>query len=127
MAMKNTPKKLYKTMQGRLVDIDRLRAANEMVPAIGNMRVNARGDVLGNGGKVVKTKEQKMQEYYQTPAGQVSDVKHRVQPAQDNTPKALSQQQLSNANNVAQQAPQGKKIDLFKPKKGIDAALDGIE
>ena len=49
-------KRMYKTMQGRMVDIEKLRAANESVQAVGNMNVNARGDVLGPGGNVVTTK-----------------------------------------------------------------------
>ena len=126
MVQKPAPKKMYKTMQGRFVDLDKIRAKNERVTAVGNMRVNARGDVLGTGGKIIKTKEQKMQEYYQTPKGQVSDAAIPIQntPAQ---PKAISPEQLSSANIVNQPVAQGKKVDLFKPKKGIDAALDGIE
>ena len=50
-------RKLYRTMQGRMVDIEKLRSANESVQAVGNMNVNARGDVLGPGGKIVKKKE----------------------------------------------------------------------
>jgi hypothetical protein len=42
-----------------------LRLANESVIAIGNMKTNARGDQLGAGGKVVKTRAQIMQEYHQ--------------------------------------------------------------
>ena len=56
-------KKMYRTMQGRMVDIDKLRAQNETVPAVGNMNVNARGDVIGQGGKIVKPKEAVMKEY----------------------------------------------------------------
>ena len=44
---RSTPRKLYRTMQGKMVDIDKLRAANESTRAVGNMNVNARGDVLG--------------------------------------------------------------------------------
>ena len=64
-------KKVYKTMQGRTIDIDRLRAQNEDVVAVGNMKVNARGDMIGNGGKIVKTKEQIMKDYYEKPKGVV--------------------------------------------------------
>ena len=39
-------KRMYRTMQGRMVDIEKLRAANESVQAVGNMNVNARGDVI---------------------------------------------------------------------------------
>ena len=50
-------KRMYRSMQGRMIDIEKLRAANETVPAVGNMNVNAKGDVLGAGGKVVTPKE----------------------------------------------------------------------
>ena len=55
-------RKMYRTMQGRMVDIEKLRGANENVQAVGNMRVNARGDVLGPGGTIIKPKEKVMKE-----------------------------------------------------------------
>ena len=57
--------KTYRTAQGKSLDIERLRLQNEFVPAIGNMRVNARGDQLGPGGRVVKSREDMVNEYYQ--------------------------------------------------------------
>lgn len=54
----------YKSAQGKTVDIETLRLQNELVPAIGNMRVNARGDQLGAGGKVVKSREQMLDDHY---------------------------------------------------------------
>jgi hypothetical protein len=57
-------KKVYRTMQGKLIELDLLRARNEMVPAVGNAKLNARGDLIGRGGKVVKTREQIVAEYY---------------------------------------------------------------
>jgi len=57
-------KKTYRTMQGKVVELDRLRARNELTPAVGNTRMNARGDLLGKGGKIVKTREQIISEYY---------------------------------------------------------------
>lgn len=57
--------RLYRSAQGRVVDIEKLRLANEDTIAVGNMKVNARGDQLGPGGKVVKTRNQIMKEYYQ--------------------------------------------------------------
>jgi hypothetical protein len=58
--------KVYRTAQGRELDIERLRLQNEMVPVIGNMKVNARGDQLGSGGKILKTREQIMDDHYRT-------------------------------------------------------------
>lgn len=57
-------KKVYRTMQGKLIELDLLRARNELVPAVGNAKLNARGDLIGKGGKIVKTREQIVAEYY---------------------------------------------------------------
>lgn len=52
-------------MQGRELDMDKLIAKNELMPAIGNARVNARGDEIGSGGAVVRSREEIMTEYYE--------------------------------------------------------------
>lgn len=57
--------KIYKTMQGEQIDIEALFRKHELSQAVGNMNANARGDELGPGGTVVKTREQKAREYYQ--------------------------------------------------------------
>jgi hypothetical protein len=53
-----------RTANGESIDMDMLRLANENTIAIGNARTNARGDQLGPGGKVIKTRAQIMQEYH---------------------------------------------------------------
>jgi hypothetical protein len=58
MAMKEQPKTIYRSMQGREIDMNKLINLNETTPAVGNMRVNARGDELGNGGKIVRKREE---------------------------------------------------------------------
>ena len=55
----------YRTMQGREIDLDKLRNRNETVLAVGNARVNARGDEIGPGGKIVRKREDVMAEYYE--------------------------------------------------------------
>ena len=57
--------RLYKTMQGKQVDMERLMSQNELMPAVGNVRVNARGDELGAGGKIIKKREDVVAEYYE--------------------------------------------------------------
>ena len=54
------------SMRGKAVDMERLNLQNELTPAVGNVKVNARGDELGPGGKIVKTREQILQDYYST-------------------------------------------------------------
>ena len=53
-----------RTAMGDGIDMDMLRLANENTIAIGNMKVNARGDQLGPGGKVIKTRAQVMSEHH---------------------------------------------------------------
>lgn len=56
--MKEQPKTIYRTMQGKEIDMGKLVNQNETTIAVGNMRVNARGDKIGPGGKIVQTREQ---------------------------------------------------------------------
>jgi hypothetical protein len=53
---------IRRTAMGEGVDMDRIRLANEQTIAVGNMKVNARGDQLGAGGKIIKTRQQIMAE-----------------------------------------------------------------
>ena len=64
MAMNKNVNKVYKTMKGKTVDLELLRQKNEMTPAVGNARVNARGDELGPGGKIIRKKEDVLRDYY---------------------------------------------------------------
>jgi len=57
-------KTVYKSALGRTIDMDQVRLNNENVIAVGNMKVNARGDELGPGGAVVKSRNEVMNEYY---------------------------------------------------------------
>ena len=59
-------KKQYRSMRGKNVDMDLLRKKNELTPAVGNAKVNARGDELGPGGKIVRTRDQIVSEYYKS-------------------------------------------------------------
>lgn len=62
-------RKVYTTMQGKTVDMESLASRNETMPAVGNVRMNARGDELGPGGKVIKKREDIVGDHYnqQTP------------------------------------------------------------
>lgn len=71
----------YKTMQGKEVDMDKLMRANELMPAIGNIRVNARGDELGPGGTIIRKREEVMAEYYENNPKVVRDEDAVSQPA----------------------------------------------
>ena len=65
MGMKEQPKHIYRTMQGKEIDMGKLVNQNEMTIAVGNMKVNARGDKIGPGGKIAKTREELLAERQQ--------------------------------------------------------------
>ncbi len=54
----------YTSMRGKEVDMEKMGLRFEKTPAVGNMKVNARGDELGEGGKIVRTREQVLADYY---------------------------------------------------------------
>jgi len=56
---------VYRTMQGKEIDLEKLARQNELMPAIGNMKVNARGDELGPGGQIIRRREDIVAEYYE--------------------------------------------------------------
>ena len=50
----------YITAKGNMIDMNKLINKNELTVAVGNMKVNARGDKLGSGGQIVKTPHENM-------------------------------------------------------------------
>jgi hypothetical protein len=78
-------KRVYTTANGKRINIDAIVAQNEESIAIGNMRVNARGDELGPGGKIERTKEKVMADYYKlnTPVATDHVPKSREAPKKD--------------------------------------------
>ena len=53
-----------RTNKGQMLDFDALMIQNEKEIALGNMKVNARGDKLGPGGKILQSREEVTREYY---------------------------------------------------------------
>ena len=78
MAMKQKGRKIYRTMQGKQIDLDLLIKRNELTPAIGNSKVNAHGDELGAGGRIIRKREEIIKEYYKGNAPVVNEDSKRV-------------------------------------------------
>ena len=87
----------YRTMMGKEIDMDKLIAQNELMPAVGNMKVNARGDELGPGGKIIRKREEVMAEYYDTnPKSLANRVTEKAQTAKDEKPQQKTKKQGNN-------------------------------
>ena len=55
----------YRTAMVKSVDMAALTAKNEKTRAVGNMKVNARGDEINENGQVIRKKNEQVNKQYQ--------------------------------------------------------------
>ena len=97
-----------RTNKGVVIDMDALTIKGENEVALGNMRVNAKGDKLGDGGKVVQAKEDVAREYYaNNPKAVVQSVS--IKDAVDKSPV------VDEASKIVK--PSAKKTKVKKTKE----------
>ena len=70
----------YRTAMGKVVDMAALTAKNEKTRAVGNMKVNARGDTIDAQGRVVKSATVKANDSYNRTVGNRSAQPVRPKP-----------------------------------------------
>lgn len=58
-------KEVYRSANGKIVDMGALRLKNEKTRAVGNMKVNARGDEIDERGRVIRKKTEQVNNQYQ--------------------------------------------------------------
>lgn len=78
-------RKIYRTAQGKIVDLGALQLKNEHVRAVGNMNVNARGDLIDSQNKPIDSRNQQVARNYKKQVTNVQDSmvlsnKEKVQP-----------------------------------------------
>lgn len=87
----------HRSMRGKTIDMDMLRKRNELTPAVGNARVNARGDELGAGGKIIRKKEDIVQEYYNQVPDSSGRAKTSSTPVSEKKETSIVQEELTKA------------------------------
>ena len=94
--------KVYKTAQGKTVDLGTIMLQNEHVRAVGNMGVNARGDLIDSNNKVIETKSRQIQRHNQQTTNVSTTTVHtstraakRAQQAQVDAPDEIINQGAS--------------------------------
>jgi hypothetical protein len=91
-------RKVYKSAMGKAVDLGSLILQNEGVRAVGNMNVNARGDLLDGNNRVIDQKNRQVQRQYQ----RTTNVSNSV-PVQTST--RVAKQSAAEAKNVVIEEP----------------------
>ena len=119
--------KVYRTAQGRIVDLGALEAQNEHVRAVGNMKVNARGDKLDADGRVISTRSQQVNRNLNratnTAAGPIP-TSGRAQKETDDAVRAAEQEKIEQARAQRQALrEQGVAPPVEQPAAGLAAAM----
>jgi hypothetical protein len=120
-------KKIYRTAQGKIVDLGALEAQNEHVRAVGNMNVNARGDKLDANGEVISTRSQQVNRNLDrttnTAAGPIP-TSSRAQKEIDVAARAAEQEKIEKARAHRQALrEQGVAPPVEQPAAGLAAAM----
>jgi hypothetical protein len=95
--------RIYKTARGQAIDMDKIKLTNETAIAVGNMKVNARGDLIGAGGKITAGRNAIMDQVYAVPSASTGYSPNDPQEyqAQQTILEASNAQQLTDlANNL---------------------------
>jgi len=84
--------------------MDTLRQRNELTPAVGNARVNARGDELGPGGKIIKKRDDVIRDYYeehpQAAPDEVAEVEQTVEEVAEPVQTKAQKKSVENAKKA---------------------------
>ena len=114
MAMKEQQRSVYRTMQGKEVDMHKLAMQNEMTLAVGNARVNARGDELGPGGKIIRKREDILKEAQGGVQEEILPVSNNIEVAPATVAKEIPSFRQSSTAII--EKPARKKIDDMDPE-----------
>ena len=97
-------RKIYRTAQGKQIDLGALLLQNENVRAVGNMNVNARGDLLDSQNKPIDTRNNQLAKQY----------KKQVTNAQSNTVYSSKQNKVD----------QDTKLEIPTPPEDFEDDFD---
>tara|TARA_B100000123_G_scaffold269662_1_gene246151 strand:- start:719 stop:1216 length:498 start_codon:yes stop_codon:yes gene_type:complete len=135
--------KQVKTAKGKVLNMQAMYDANQTTQAVGNANMNARGDVLGPGGKVVIPKNKVTSAYYATNPNAVKEVSIKQDPEEaareamkeeakeiEKKNRAIRQKhEKQKADELAQEAQVSKPVELdpvVKNQKDADASAEII-
>jgi hypothetical protein len=127
--------KTYRTAMGKTIDMGSMVLANENVRAIGNQKVNAKGDIIDSNNNVVKSRQQQLAEQYGTQAKKPNRPSNTQKPraekpvvapkVKESQPELIAQDPVDFPDDVAQDDVEVIKEEPApaKPVSGLAAAI----
>jgi len=107
--------RLYRSAMGKQVDMSILRAKNEKERAVGNMNVNARGDIIDSNNDIITDKNNRINVMYQKTMN--SDAVARAKAKQEEQQRQkIAQEQMINeqASKTKSRSKKTPEPDLSK-------------
>lgn len=114
-------KRIYTTANGKKINIDSIIAQNEDTIAVGNMKVNARGDQLGPGGTVETPKSKVMSDYYKLNTPVAVDVP--LEPAKRTVKKDLTDNWIEPVPQVQEETTEEQQEETPKLRGSLADAV----
>jgi hypothetical protein len=90
---------VHRTAQGKMVDMSRLASRNEKTRAVGNMNVNARGDIIDSNNQVIKDNTKRVKKSYQKTVGAKAPAPIEKAPSKSNIVEDLSPTEIDLFND----------------------------
>ena len=124
--------KTYRTAQGKVVDLGAMMVQNETVRAVGNMSVNARGDIIDSQDRVLATRGEQVNRNL----NRQTNANPGPVPSSNRVPEVpkLTETELLELAKKERQArrdavARGEKVELTgdKPTQGLAAAMARAE
>ena len=120
--------KVYRTAQGKIVDLGALEVQNEHVRAVGNMNVNARGDKLDADGNIISTRPQQVNRNLNrttnATSGPIPTSSRAQKEADDAAVRAAEQEKIEKARAHRQALrEQGVTAPVEQPAAGLASAM----
>jgi len=85
--------RLYRSAMGKQVDMSILRAKNEKERAVGNMNINARGDIIDSNNQVINDNNNRINVMYQKTMN--NDAVARAKAKQEQRQQSLQEQTMA--------------------------------
>lgn len=101
--------KIYRSAQGKLIDLGALMLENEQTRAVGNMNVNARGDLLDSNNRIIEARPKQVQKQYKRQATVMDSG-----PVTSST-RAAKQNQKTGVNKKPAEVVESQDEDLADP------------
>ena len=114
-------KKVYRSAQGKLVDLGALQLQNEDTRAVGNMPVNARGDLVDAWNHPINSRNQQVARQY---SRQVTNV--RDTPVTTRAPDPVKEKASKKPQPQVPDTPEDFDDDFVKPATTTAAPTGGL-